>query len=591
MKKLLAIFLLFAVLFSVVSCADPNEGETSDNIEKDQPTELEIYDGIIKKYTGLLIAKANGEEITVPDDGADEIDVALHEIVRDSAYAKIIVGNSIQQADHVMGYATKDINKDGIDELVLLDDSNKLFALFTIKDASPVLLLNMNLMSAAITSDGTVYAYAGRKYREIYGVDKDFTYVKKIVDGKLEGLEYGTQYEDGVAVSMYIIENGKRTKISSTVRDSLHNMYPALFRSQLYTKRAGFRFVPAIADDSDETTAPTPDFTSYDGILAAYKIIVESYSEYSDTDWMIGKFDSLFKITDNDTYDVFHQIYYGGIKVKPTETRFGQEYAKDGDNAYGYAKKDLSGDGIDELIFLNDNYEIFAIFTMKDGCAVLLDDMFGVWIDGDGYIRKHNITGGDVSRDSEVFVYKLKGSELSTLIALGYKVSWTLEKGDWYRIDGNTKTVLPFEDGRKLYAEYDIPKHGCDENEYTKAFSGIEFIPLFEAAAPSEKFISPDVNTEEIFGDTIYLTAISDSEVTFEFNKVNYDYDSSTNVETKEVVTVTGDALRDGNKYVFDIDGFKGYIEFAVNSVWIVFSESPNELVPCAAYLFGTPEP
>ncbi len=591
MKKLLSIFLLFAVLFSVVSCADPNEVETSDKIEENQPTELEIYNGIIKKYTELLIAKTNGEEIAAPDSGADEIDVALYEIVRDSYGLQIVVGNSIQEADHVMGYATKDINKDGIDELVLLDDSNKLFALFTIKDGSPVLLLNMNLMSAAITSDGTVYAYASRKYREKYGVDKDFTYVKKIVDGKLEGLEYGTQYEDGVAVSMYKIENGKRTKISYNESESLDNKCQALSLPHLYTKRAGFRFVPAIADDSTENTAPTPDFTSYDGILAAYKIIVESYSEYSDSDWMTGKFDSLFNINDNDTYDVFHHIYYNGIRVKPTETRFGQKYAKDGDNAYGYAKKDLSGDGIDELILLNDNYEIFAIFTMKDGCAVLLDDMFGVWIDEDGYIRKHNMTGGDVMRDSEVFVYKLKGSELYTLISLGYKVNWTLEKEGWYKIEGDSKIDIPFEDGRKLYAEYDIPRNGCDQNEYTKTFSGIEFIPLFEAAAPSEKFINSEVNTEEIYGDTISLTAISDNEVSFVFNKVHYDYDSSTNTETKEVVTVAGDTLREGNKYVFDIEGYKGYIEFAVNSVWIVFSESENEHVMCIAYLFENPEP
>ena len=39
----------------------------------------------------------------------------------------------------------------------------------------------------------------------------------------------------------------------------------------------------------------------------------------------------------------------------------------------GYAKKDLNDDGTEELILLDSNSNVFAIFTQVDGGAVLMD--------------------------------------------------------------------------------------------------------------------------------------------------------------------------------------------------------------------------
>ena len=165
MKKSLVILLLFILLscvFCAVSCGTPaDDGEA-------------LYEDIINRYKELLLAKAGNEVITAPDASADEIATVLYEIARDC------------EDPSVMGYATKDINGDGFVELLLMNKSNKLYALFTIQNSLPTMLLRMDHMSACITPDGTVFASS---YAE--GGNEICTHIKKIANGKLEGLEYG----------------------------------------------------------------------------------------------------------------------------------------------------------------------------------------------------------------------------------------------------------------------------------------------------------------------------------------------------------------------------------------------------------------
>ena len=544
MKKIITFLLLTALLLSAVSCITPN---TDDDVD-----ESAYYDDIVEKYSELLHTKVTGETVADPDDTADEIDVTLCELVRDCADPSI------------MGYATKDINGDGIDELVLLDKKNKLYALFTVKNDAPVLLLKLDSMIAAITPDGTVYAD-----RYIKG-EGDCTIIKKIVDGELRGLEFGLVTQ-GDSHSFYKVEDGNRVEITFEERETLsRSIEQIMSQTRYYTKTAGFRFVPAIENDSEQNAAPVPDFSSYDGVLSAYKTIVGSFSGHLETKWGAGEFDSLFNISDNDTYEIFHQIVWGAIRVKPTETHYGQEYAKDGRNAYGYAKKDLNKDGAEELILLNDNYEIFAIFTMKDGKAVLIDGTYGVWVDENGRIRKSVSTGGISGRDEEVFVYEINGTKLDTVIGVGYKVNICLEKEGWYKTDGNTKTDISDREGEALYAVYDILPTSYRNLEYTRDFSGIEFVALFEATLATEKhintFYNPMLSKRELT-----VSAVSDNEVTVNIKILHAD--------------LNGKAIRDGNRYGFEIDGVKGYIEFAVNSAWVIVTESENGQITPKAYL------
>ena len=584
MKKTIIILLFLSILFCAISCSnlnadgnDTNNSKDSENTTAQNETVAKLsYDAVIEKYTELLISKKNNESIAAPNPSADDIEFALYDIVYDCTDPS------------VMGYATKDINGDGDDELVLLNKSNKIYAIFTLKDNVPELLLKTDHMSTAIYSDGTIYA--SRKYIK---EDGEYTYIKKIVGGKLEGLEYGVRVE-GESASCYKIENGIEKEITVHERDQIAgSIQHIMFNPMVSTKKTGFRFVPAIADDTTPNNAPIADFSSYEGVLSAYKIIVESFSEYSQSDWVNGKFDALFKISDNETYDIFHKLFYYGIEGRPTETYFGQDYAKDGDNAYGYAKKDLNRDGVEELILLNDNYEIFAIFTKSDGKAVFLDGVCGVWVDENGHLYKEISTGGVVSRDGEAFVFEIDGTALKTLVGVGYRVNVFLQKEGWYKTEGNSKTDISKEEGEALYAEYDILPSGYSDGEYTRTFSGIEFVPLFEYAAASQKHINTYSNLIFVNGNAITVSSASYNEVSFSikfFHTVGK-FDSETNPEPEVyTVTITGNALRDGNRYSFEIDGVKGYIELSVNSLWVTVTQSENEHVMLKSYLFDYPE-
>jgi len=560
MKKISILALCLLVLLCFVSCAKSAENTS--------------YEGIIDKYTELLSAKSKNEALTQPGDSANEIELALYEIVRDCEDPK------------VMGYATKDINKDGTEELVLLSKGNKLYALFTKVNDSPVLLLKSDQMSAAISPDGTIF---GNDYIQDQG---SFTLIQKISDGKLGGLEYGTVV-NGEDATFYKIENSVKTEITRDELLKLDNSMQSILPGTRWnetTKKAGFRFVSALPDSS-QSTAPVPDFSSYDGILSAYKTIVESFSEYQKSEWVNGKYDNLFNITDNESYDVFHQIFLGGISVKPASTAllYANDYPSDINNAYGYAKKDLNGDGTQELILLNDNYEIITVFTMKDGKAVHLEGLLDTWLDENGRIHKSVTTGGVVGRDREYFVYEIDGTGLKQIIGVGSGVNISLEKENWYKTDGQTKTEISDEEGEALYAEYDLTPKGWIEEEYTR-FTGIEFVPLFDATLANEKHINTYSQMGIVSERSLTVSAISDDTVTasIEFVKSYGEWDPVTNPDPEVHYTnLEFESIRNGNRYEFEKDGIKGYIEFAVNSVWVVVTESKNEHVDCMAILFN----
>jgi len=523
-----------------------------------------VYEDIILKYKELLEKKKNSGNTLTVSDNASDTDKALYDIV-----------NACEDPS-IMGYATKDINGDGFDELVLMSRGNDVDALFTQKDGSPVLLLSQGTI--AIYPDGTVYSHV---YVKDTSVSVQF---KRIVDGKLEGDEYGGYVNNEEKFSYYKIVNGVRSDIT------YDEYYYATDQSQApdyITKTTGFRFIPAVADDGG--TAPVADLSSYDGIIAAYKTIVGSFSEYTQSKWIDGEFDGMFKFSDNESYDVFHAIFYGGIKVMPSKTYYGSEYAEGGDNAYGYAKKDIDGNGVEELVLMTGNYDIIAVFTLKNGKAVLLDGLCGSMIDENGKFYTSKALGGALSRDGEVFVYEIKGGELKATVALGYKVNVYLQKEGWYKIEKNSKTEISNEEGEALYAQYDIIPVGYSENEYTRTFSGLEFVPLFEAIAANDSYIGTYSQYVFVNGSILTVSAAENGFIDFVFECVHtvgeFDPENSVLPETYETL-ITATALFSENRYLFEKDGVKGYLQLSVNSVWVVVTESQNEHVPCKAYLF-----
>lgn len=561
MKIRVALFLCFVMLLTAVSCTERSAQNSNGK-----------YDEIINQYQALLIAKENGEELLASAKLSKETEAALLDAVDRC------------EEPSAMGYATKDINGDGVNELVLLDKASKLYALFTVKGRNPVLLLNMARSGGAILPDGTVFAstYVKDESQRIH------IQIKKIVSGTLEGLEFGWELS-GEDATYYKAEDGVRTEIDRDeyfrLEESIQHF--ALFAQQS-TKETGFRFVPALSDPS-AASAPVADFSSYEAILTAYKrIVIEGFFQYTRQKWSDGEFDDLFFFPDNESYEIFHTIFYGGARARPTTEKWGTKFAYDGQNAYGYAKKDLNRDGIEELILLNDNYAIFAIFTMKDGKVIPCKDVYGAWIDENGRIYQEIATGGLVGRDGEAFVYEIGDDGLQQIMGVGYRVNIYLKKDEWYKIKDGTKTDISNEEGEALYAQFETMSDAYSPSEYTRTFSGLQFIPLFEPSVAIWLHCNTYSRSYWVGGTTLTISSVSDDAVVFSL-EVLHTVGEFPDHETYWT-TIAGEAKKNGFRYPFEQNGVKGYIEFAVNSAWVIVTESANEHVACKAYLFDYPE-
>ncbi len=574
MKKILLMLLCVATVLGAASCTkdpdgNPQQSGTTAQTQAPLIEAVSPYQSVIDAYCALMLAKSQGETLAEPDETASEIELAIYEIARDC------------RAPAMMGYATKDINGDGTEELVLLHKHSVLYALLTLQNGAPALLWKYDGTPAAITPDGTVYIsqYVKDQFER--------THLKKIVDGRLEGLEFGTEGM-GDTASNYKIENGVRSEITQDELFALRQTVQLfIFHTDYYTKTVGFRFVPAIASEP-QNPSPAADFSSYDGILSAYGTIVECFSDYSQSDWISGEYDDMFSISSNADYDIFHHLFYYGIGMMPKETYFGSTYRKDGKNAFGYARRDLNGDGTEELILLTDLYEILAVFTVKDGKAVFLKDTAGAWIGEDGLLRKENSTGGTFDRDGEVFVWELRDGALQSRIALGYVVGLYLQKEGWYRIEGNSKIALSKEEGEALYAQYDVlPKGYCNE-EYTKAYASLAFVPLFDRTVATDGHVNTFTNIRFISSHSLTVSAVKGDTVDFTLRFVVVEGEGANAVAHE--IPIQASATLENGVYVFEKDGVKGHLIFSPSAVWAVVTESENGQISCRPYLFDRPE-
>ena len=223
----------------------------------------------------------------------------------------------------------------------------------------------------------------------------------------------------------------------------------------------------------------------YDEVLWCYKYAVDYYN-YGDHD------------TVDDVIDRFN-IHYGKGFLNETEKEWFADIAtsgyilypgKNGDhrfennNACGYAKKDLNGDGTAELVLLNSDYTVVALFSMHENRPILLQsfsDRAKGLIDKNGYIHICVSNGADtksltirkISDDGgslePLFEYGLDGHEFVDGVAVT----------KYYKTEKGTKKYITEEEYNTIdgqYKEYLENKSGV---EVTKSSSGLQFKPLF----------------------------------------------------------------------------------------------------------------
>lgn len=233
MKRLIAIILSAIMLLSFFSCSKnniedndpptPNDPSTDgtepgdQNTDPSQTTTLFLnYDDIINK---LIELAKYGERVEREEQLAvlDEREKDIYNELCQLTYEKTV------------GFSACDINFDGVNELVFLSESRLTpIALLTMKDGKPVFLDWFGSSAnhtCAIDDKGTVYKMG-------YSKGENYYYsVRKIVDGKLEGLEFGCNDKniDDPEVEYFKEENGVYTVISKAELDVLKARYSAVF--------------------------------------------------------------------------------------------------------------------------------------------------------------------------------------------------------------------------------------------------------------------------------------------------------------------------------------------------------------------------
>ena len=147
---------------------------------------------------------------------------------------------------------------------------------------------------------------------------------------------------------------------------------------------------------------------------------------------------------------------------------------------YGYAFKDLNGNGDCELILLLRDYTVLAVFSTVDGKPKLLD-MF--WprhrcaIYDSGLLYTHS-SGGAYNWADRIQQISPSGDELILLEEFGVDGYIEAEEKAYYYklVDGEKLRISETELGE--FRERYLGLTGGTVNEITKN-SGIEFIPLF----------------------------------------------------------------------------------------------------------------
>lgn len=568
MKKVIIFFLCITLLIPLAACTRPK-----DKTEEWVDPEL-LYAPITEAYIALVTAKDEGKTLTAPDASASESDKAIFEVVN----------NYDTPAD--LGYAVKDINGDGVWELLLMTRQARIYALYTLTDGVPVFLFRSSVTA-------TIYENGRISYSEYIPDEVSRSWEQTLVNGRLEGLEFGSEMV-GENVVHYKVENGIRTEITREERNDLATLYGHNTPSDpRYTNRKnGFRFIPAIQPDPSEEQPPVADFSTYEAILELYKTAVEQIPSYTRPKWIDGEYEDLYTFRDNANYEIFHRVLYGCANLKPTTEYFGDKFHPLGQNAYGYDKKDLNGDGVEELILMTDLYDLLAVFTMKEGKAVLLKIPYGAWLDENGCFRAHLSTGGVVDRDGEGYLYEIKDGGLFCHFGVGYQVNIYLQKEGWYKIENGVRTDISGEEGEALLAQVENLPDRWSSAEYTRNKSGLTFTPLHEAslAMPTHREIYSQMG---YYTGYLTISDTSKTEVSFVWDYVAYltEFDPEhpeIEPETFEL-TMEGVAVAEDGKYHFASNGVKGYLDFAVSGVWVVVTESTHEHLPCRAYLFDYP--
>jgi len=396
-----------------------------------------------------------------------------------------------------LGYAIKDLNRDGVDELVLIDKAYTVGAVFSQVNGKPVLLRAYEQRDSAwIDANGWLHENGSN------GADYSTNAVYKIAEGGAslqlisEFGQDGTERVGEEAVTIYYkLVNREKVRITEAEFVALEEQYGEYLGSQdgaaATKEQAGLSFVSLFADG---ITGPAfSHFTSYESILRLCCMIVEdidfeAYDSDLDTE-LFGQEDSIEKEWFNRLYSSFFLFHPGRGKDDHNSPHYKLSFE--------YAIKDLNGDGIDELVLLTDEYIVIAVFSMADGKPVLLGDYQprgSCWIDENGWIH-NNGSSGAMCWSNTVYKIAEGGASLELIVEFGACDHDFPNVPYYHLVNGEKVNITEAEHDalEEQYGKYLGYEAGA---EATKEQAGLEFIPLFKDTNDPQEMLKAALNNE-----------------------------------------------------------------------------------------------
>lgn len=240
MKSFVAILLCVLLLFSTVSCVKHDgtgdwKNPTADNAQNDnaqngasgeavpdEPVPETVKIGPFADYGMILDALLEVSRAG----GVERFEAKYPEL--DERESKIYHELGALRDGWNVGYYIGDLNSDGVDELVLMQESRLApVVLFTLKNSLPVLLTwfwTDGNHTGAIDKDGVIY-------RSGYGKGEScYKEILEISNGELVGLIFGISSDDpDEEQEYYKIYKGNKSVISKSEYEALCEKYKSIF--------------------------------------------------------------------------------------------------------------------------------------------------------------------------------------------------------------------------------------------------------------------------------------------------------------------------------------------------------------------------
>ncbi len=584
MRNFLSCVLCVLLLLTTVACSPvsppskPAQSSQTTQSPQESQEGYRTYDDIIIQYTELLTSKHNGEELASPNTAAmDEKEASIAEAL----YGIVNSRTSVEAVEN-LGYSFKDMDDNGTPELILLSKYTSVLAVFTVSNNIPILL------EVAQENDTIIFATKKRFFiTRSTTVDKIQQVTQYIcrVDGNKMAYDsiFGEVYdhEQKKTIEWFQMIDDSRVLIDQELYKELNREFSKSYEfgySRIAKLEAPYIHLP-LKNHTVNESLPIADFSSYSAIRQTYKQITDCVEDFNVNNWFGGEYDNLFSFPNSLAFEYYTRLLYA-------------LHLYDENGCAGYDEVDLNGDGIDELVFLMENYGIKAIFTMKNGTPVLLDsfeDGARCWIDDKGFIHTERFWQDFQEAEYSIYEFKENG-EYARISSLYYEWNY----GSRYLTkDGITQKITYEELMETYYDDFFCYSYPFEENEQTKSTSILTYTSLFESTEDIVKTATSkswhkyrnldNLAEKDIANSNTYVTFenITDTQmhVTFTYKLTTFypdpdreNYMLSETTESALSITVHNE----NGVFVFNDNGVKGKIEFGDAYLWIVFEESAD---------------